>query len=165
MKSSIKPGLGQLLRHLKELVDGEADAFYAADGLDYRPRYTPIMRALAADSHAVGELSEITGLSQGAVSQTIKLMERDGFISLTSGGDARRTVVSLSAQGRDLLDYLQDHWRCTFQAIDELEREIGVPLRRVLADAIERLEDVSFGDRLRRAKIAATRSDGDGSSQ
>ena len=156
MNSTIKPGLGQLLRHMKELVDGEADAFYAADGIDYRPRYTPIMRALAADSHAVGELSEMTGLSQGAVSQTIKLMERDGLISLAAGGDARRTVVCLSKQGRDLLGYLQDHWRCTFHAIDELEREIGVPLRRVLTDAIERLEEVSFGERLRRAKSAAS---------
>ena len=155
MNSSIKPGLGQLLRHMKELVDGEADTFYAADGIDYRPRYTPIMRALAAESHAVGELSHITGLSQGAVSQTIKLMERDGLISLAAGGDARRTVVSLSTRGGELLDYLQHHWRCTFQAIDELEREIGVPLRRVLADAIERLEDVGFGERLRRAKSAA----------
>ena len=99
MNSSIKPGLGQLLRHMKELVDGEADAFYAADGIDYRPRYTPIMRALAAESHAVGELSLITGLSQGAVSQTIKLMERDGLISLAAGGDARRTVVSLKHPG------------------------------------------------------------------
>ena len=106
----MKPGLGQLLRHMKDLVEGEADAFYAADGVDYRPRYTPIMRALAADRHTVGELSEITGLSQGAVSQTIKLMERDDLISLAAGRDARRTVVSLSRRGLDLLDYLQDHW-------------------------------------------------------
>jgi len=154
MNQSIKPGLGQLLRHMKDLVDGEADAFYAADGVDYRPRYTPIMRALAADSHTVGELSEITGLSQGAVSQTIKLMERDGLISLAAGRDARRTVVSLSRRGLDLLDYLQDHWTSTFAVIEELEREIGVPLRRVLADAIERLEEVGFGERLRRAKNA-----------
>ena len=91
MKSSIKPGLGQLLRHLKELVDGEADAFYAADGIDYRPRYTPIMRALAADSHAVGELSKITGLSQGAVSQTIKPRNNSPANSALS---CRRAVVS-----------------------------------------------------------------------
>ena len=150
----MKPGLGQLLRHMKDLVEGEADAFYAADGVDYRPRYTPIMRALAADRHTVGELSEITGLSQGAVSQTIKLMERDDLISLAAGRDARRTVVSLSRRGLDLLDYLQDHWTSTFTVIEELEREIGVPLRRVLADAIERLEETGFGERLRRAKSA-----------
>jgi DNA-binding MarR family transcriptional regulator len=152
----MKPGLGQLLRHMKDLVDGEADAFYAADGVDYRPRYTPIMRALAADRHTVGELSEITGLSQGAVSQTIKLMERDDLVSLAAGRDARRTVVSLSRRGLDLLDYLQDHWTSTFTVIEELEREIGVPLRRVLADAIERLEETGFGERLRRAKNAGT---------
>ncbi len=39
-------GLGTLLRHLLELLDGDVEQAYAELGLDYRPRFTPVVRAL-----------------------------------------------------------------------------------------------------------------------
>ncbi len=47
MSNYLEPGLGELLRHLAELVDRGALGVYKDKGLSYRPRYTPIMRALA----------------------------------------------------------------------------------------------------------------------
>ena len=42
----MKPGLGTQLRHLIELLDGDVAQTYANAGLDYRPRFTPVMRVL-----------------------------------------------------------------------------------------------------------------------
>jgi hypothetical protein len=39
------PTLGTLPRHLVELLDGAVEARYVAAKLDYRPCYTPVMRA------------------------------------------------------------------------------------------------------------------------
>ncbi len=40
--------LGTLLRHLIELLDGAVEQTYRDAELDYRPRYTPVLRALIA---------------------------------------------------------------------------------------------------------------------
>ena len=40
--------LGTALRHLLELLDGDVAAIYKEEGLEYLPRFTPIMRALAS---------------------------------------------------------------------------------------------------------------------
>ena len=47
----MKPGLGTQLRHLLELLDGAVEEAYALAGMRYRPRYTPVMRALIAQEN------------------------------------------------------------------------------------------------------------------
>jgi hypothetical protein len=42
-------GLGTLMRHVLELLDGDVARVYADLGVpDYRPRYSPVVRALVA---------------------------------------------------------------------------------------------------------------------
>ncbi|MEM0930513.1 MAG: MarR family transcriptional regulator, partial [Pseudomonadota bacterium] len=42
-------GLGTQLRRLLELLDGELEQIYRQDHPFYTPRFTPVMKALAAD--------------------------------------------------------------------------------------------------------------------
>lgn len=154
MNPSQQPGLGELLRHVTSLVDRGAAQVYRLHRLDYRPRYTPLMRALSQRKSTIGELSQRAHLTQGAVSQTVSLMERDGLLARSTGQDARQTSVSLTAHGFDLLAQLEPRWNITLRAIAALEAEIGVPLRAMLADVADALEKKSFAQRLRETEAA-----------
>ncbi|TWB24655.1 MarR family protein [Nitrospirillum amazonense] len=150
----MKQGLGTQLRHLIELLDGAVDAAYGEAGLAYRPRYTPVMRVLAAHgSLTVGRIAELAGITQPAVTQTLALMKADKLVSITaSDSDARQRVVRLSAHGVSLLDRLRDCWDATRQAADSLDAELPYPLSLCLHEAIEALRRQSFGDRIRAAR-------------
>lgn len=145
---ALRPGLGEQLRYLTEKVDAGAEAAYRAGGLDYRPRYTPVMRALAAGAMTVSDITAAVAITQGAVSQTVKLMERDGLIRRRPEPDARRSALSLTPKGLETLERLQGCWSRTFASIESLEREIGFPLQEVLARAIAALEERDFAERL-----------------
>ena len=74
----MKQGLGTQLRHLIELLDGAVEASYVEAGLNYRPRYTPVMRALAAnEALTIGEIAAQAGITQPAATQTVAVMVKE----------------------------------------------------------------------------------------
>lgn len=149
MQKKQDPGLGELLRHLTELVDSSSESFYQEKNLQYRPRYTPIMRVLADGPCSVNEITERLAITQGAVSQSLKLMEQQHLIKRRPGIDARQYIISLTRTGQSLLIKLEDHWRAMFTAIELLEAEVDVPLRLILSKAIHALEKKGFSERIR----------------
>jgi len=148
MSKILAPGLGELLRYITELVDRGAAIAYKQKELNYRPRYTPIMRVLADGSCLVSDITARVEITQGAVSQTLALMEADGLINRAQGKDARQTVVTLTHSGQALLEILKNHWDATFAAIDDLEQEIGTPLRAVILHTLSALKKVDFSERI-----------------
>lgn len=150
----MKPGLGTQLRHLIELLDGAVEQAYVDAGLDYRPRYTPVMRVLAEQTSAtIGELAAVAGLTQPAATQTVAVMVRKGLLTVTTGGmDGRQRVVRLSAVGKALLPRLRVCWLATKSAADSLDAELAFPLSACLEQAIAALEQRSFGTRIRDAQ-------------
>lgn len=147
----MKPGLGELLRYVGELVDQGADAHYRALGLSYRPRYTPLLRAISAGAETVTDITARTHLTQGAISQTVGLMVSDGIVARHRLEDGRKSGIHLTPKGEALLTTLEPHWRHTFAAIDALEKEIGHPLLRALEGAARALERQDFAARLKGA--------------
>ena len=149
----MKQGLGTQLRHLIELLDGAVQQSYTDAGLNYRPRYTPVMRVLAQrHSATIGQLAELAGITQPAVTQTVALMKKEGLLVVAAGGeDGRQRVVRLSAEGEALLPRVQACWRATKSAADSLDAEMASPLSECLAQAIAVLEKRSFGERIRDA--------------
>ncbi|MDB5949325.1 MAG: MarR family transcriptional regulator [Massilia sp.] len=154
----MKQGLGTQLRHLIELLDGAVEQAYADAGLDYRPRYTPVMRILAQQQSAtIGQLAELAGITQPAVTQTVALMKKDGLLVVAAGsGDGRQRVVRLGAQGMALLPRLQACWQATGRAADSLDAELDFPLSACLVQAIAVLGQRSFGARIRDASKQGT---------
>ena len=145
------PGLGELLRYVGELVDQGAEEEYLAMKLSYRPRYTPVLRAVSAGAESIADITARTHLTQGAISQTVALLVTDGLVARQELEDGRKSGVHLTAKGRRLRRRLEPHWAVTFAAIDALEREIGHPLLRVLQDTATALERKGFAARLRSA--------------
>ena len=155
MNRTQTPGLGELLRYLGELVDQGANHEYRAIGLSYRPRYTPILRAIDGGACTVTDITDRTYLTQGAVSQSVALMEKDGLIARHPLDDGRKSCLRLTAQGEELLQTLRGHWSTTFAAIQTLEAEIRCPLMRILEDTACALEREDFSARLRAERRAA----------
>ena len=149
----MKQGLGTQLRHLIELLDGAVQQSYVDAGLEYRPRYTPVMRALAQRKSAtIGELAELAGITQPAATQTVALMKKEGLLLVAAGGaDGRQRLVRLSPQGEAMLPHLEACWQATKRAADSLDAELPFPLSECLAQAIAVLEQRSFGERIRTA--------------
>jgi MarR family transcriptional regulator, organic hydroperoxide resistance regulator len=145
-------GLGTLLRNLSDLLDRGSEARYQMADIPTRARYTPILRALGDGPLTVNELQSRAAVTQGAVSQTIALMEADGLVTRKKGEDARSRIVDLTQKGRILHTRLSAHWAARFEAIDELETEIGASLRATLTDAIEALHAEDFATRIARAE-------------
>ena len=152
MDTRQNPGLGELLRYVNDLVEQGAEEHYRAMRLNYRARYTPVLRALHAGARTVTDITESTRLTQGAISQTVALLDGDGLVSRHALDDGRKTGIRLTAAGRALVRKLERHWTATFAAIDRLEQEIGYPLRRVLEAAAGALEREGFASRVMAAK-------------
>lgn len=153
MNRKIEPGLGELLRYVSELVELGAEQHYQHMGLNYRARYTPVLRAIRSGAQTVTDITARTRLTQGAISQTVAQMEKDELICRHCGEDARRSVIQLTPRGTALVAQLNDHWAATFEAIEHLEEEIGYPLRRVLEYTAQALEQKGFSQRLSEIKI------------
>ena len=152
MTTRQKPGLGELLRYVNELVEQGAQDHYRGMSLNYRARYTPVLRALNAGAQTVTDITERSRLTQGAISQTVALLEADGLVSRHALGDGRKSAIELTPAGRTLVDKLERHWTATFAAIAGLEHEIGHPVLAMLEAAATALEREGFSSRLAAAK-------------
>ena len=145
---------GTQLRHLIELLDGAVGEAYEAAGLNYRPRYTPVMRSLMAKEPAtIGFIAEAAGITQPAATQTIALMIKDGIVSVEASPlDARQKMIRLTQQGRDLIPQLTMCWQATAIAATSFEADLPFPLSEVLDSAIRALAHKPFGERIREAR-------------
>lgn len=149
----MKQGLGTQLRHLIDLLDGDVAQQYKDVGLDYRPRYTPIVRALTQlDTASIGQIAEAAGITQPAATQTVNLMKKDGLVTVEPGADGRQRMVRLSAQGKELMPVLESCWTATKAAADDLDAQLAVPLSKILNEAILALHEKPFGARISEAR-------------
>ncbi|MGA9335101.1 MAG: helix-turn-helix domain-containing protein [Rudaea sp.] len=151
----MKPTLGTQLRHLVELLDGAVAVAYVEAGIDYRPRYTPVLRALLdRQPLTIGEIADIAGLTQPGATQTVALMTRVGLVRVKAGDeDGRRKMVWLTSRAQALVPRLRLCWQATAAAAATLEEELPHSLSGILDQAIQALGRESFGQR-----IAAERS-------
>jgi DNA-binding MarR family transcriptional regulator len=138
-----------LLRHVIELLDGAVEETYRDAQLDYRPRYTPILRALIARGPAsIKDLASHAGLTHSAASQTVAQMRRAGLVEVERGKDMRQQIVALTTRARTMIPTLEQMWRVVNEAAQELDAELAYPLSQVVEEAIAALERRPFRDRI-----------------
>jgi DNA-binding MarR family transcriptional regulator len=143
-------GLGTLLRHLVELLDGDVEAVYREERLDCRSRFTPIIRHLEREGPStIRQIADSSGLSHSAISQSLSEMLKKGLVASATGEDARERIISLTTQGEALLPRLHQLWSGIWAAADELSAEIDAPLADVLKRAIDAVERRPFRDRIK----------------
>jgi DNA-binding MarR family transcriptional regulator len=160
MPARPNPTLGTLLRHLIEKLDGAVEQSYVQSGLDYRPRYTPVVRALLESGPAsIRAISRSAGITHSAVSQTVAQMMERGLVRFEAGGDARERIVALTPTAKGMIPKLQLHWQATNAAAHMLDTELSMPLSDLLREAIEALDRAPFAQRIAAAAIKHKRSE------
>jgi len=151
--------LGTALRHLIEHLDEAVDGTYRRDGLVYRARYTPIVRALlTAGPASIKALARTASISHSAASQTVAHMARDGLVALRPGADARERVVSLTPACEAMLPRLRVLWAAVTTAGDILETELSAPLSALIGETLAALEQLAFASRIDAVLAASTAS-------
>lgn len=148
--------LGTLLRRLIEFTDHDVEEAYRIAGLDYRPRFTPVVRFIAEHGPAsIRSLSLHASITHSAASQTVSEMTRRGLVELKRcPEDGRERIVHLTAKCEAMLPELRRCWAATAAAAADLSEELGFDLERHLARAVAALEQCPFGDRIAAAREA-----------
>ncbi|GAA2384320.1 MarR family transcriptional regulator [Catellatospora methionotrophica] len=146
-----REAVGTLLRHVLELLDGDVAKVYAERELaDYRPRYSPVVRALLSGGPMpIRDLARAVGVTHSAASQTVAQMSGAGLVDLTPGADARQRLVSLTPKAHWLLPLVTAEWTATTAAMRTLDSELSMPLVDLLTEVATALTRRPF-----RARIA-----------
>jgi MarR family transcriptional regulator, organic hydroperoxide resistance regulator len=150
----MKPTLGTQLRHLLELLDGAVEQSYLDTGVTFRPRYTPVTKALMAhEPLTIGDIADAAHITQPAATQTIALMIKEGIVTAEAGADGRQRLIRFTDAGRNLLPGVQACWQATALAAATLDDDLDMSFSGVLDKLTAALEARPFGER-----IAAARS-------
>ena len=134
--------LGTRLRHVLELLDGDVAQVYADLGLsDYRPRFSPVVRALVQlGPSSIRDLARAIGVTHSAASQTVAQMSRCDLVALEPGADARQRIVRLTDRARSLQPVIDAEWAATGAAVEAMDAELPVPLGEMLAAILRAVE-------------------------
>jgi DNA-binding MarR family transcriptional regulator len=149
--------LGTLLRHLIEVLDGAVETAYSSIDKSYRPRFTPIVRALIESNRmSIKDISTQAGVSHSAISQTVAQMVKGGFARSRPGTDGRERLIELTPRTLRLLPKIERQWKITESAVRALERELSTSLSSVVRETIAALQNKSFAVRLEQADRSMT---------
>jgi len=108
---------------------------------------TALRKATRRVSHAgtpppLGELAEALVMDRGALTHTLKPLERDGLVEIRVDPDDRRNrLVALTAAGRKKLEQSMPLWK---NAQDGFETAFGVVKSAALRKALEFLVSDDF---------------------
>ncbi|MER6712977.1 MULTISPECIES: MarR family transcriptional regulator [unclassified Streptomyces] len=143
--------VGTLLRHVLELLDADVAKVYEEQGLaEYRPRFSPVVRALVAEGPlSVRDVAASVGVTHSAASQTAAQMARAGLVTHTPDPlDARRRLIALTPKARALLPRIEAEWEATRTAMAELDAELTMPLAALLTEVTEAVGRRPFRERV-----------------
>jgi len=143
-------GLGTLLRHLLDQMDGDIATVLADLGTPgYRPRFSPVVRALVALGPVpIRDLARAISVTHSAASQTVAQMRSRGFVGIEPGEDARQRVVHLTDRARALLPTIEAEWAATASAAAEMDAELPFPLAELVPAIAVALQRRSFRQRM-----------------
>lgn len=155
MPDPVPPTLGTLLRHLLDQLDGGVQRAYDTLQLPFKPRFTPVVRALVALGPApIASIAKHAGISHSAVSQTVAQMAPAGLVMVEPGDDGRERIVSLSREAERLLPALRTQWAATEAAARSIDADLPLPLVDLLLEVNASLAKRSFDERIRDAVVA-----------
>ncbi|MBX7457165.1 MarR family winged helix-turn-helix transcriptional regulator [Qipengyuania sp. 1NDH17] len=148
-------GLGTVLRALLAQLEPAVENAYSTCDPLMRSRYYPVMRELLVRQQAtVGEIAEAAGVSQPAMTQTIRQMSEDGLLEIGIGDDRRARLVKLSARGELAVASLQPAWRAVAEAARGLGDDAGLDLIASLQGVLDALDEKDFSTRIAEARGA-----------
>lgn len=141
--------LGSRLKRLSDRIMTDGARIYAAQEADFEPRWFPLATLLKKEPLLpVGDAAKALGLSHAAVSQLANAMTRSGIItSEKSAEDERRTLLSLTPKGQQLLEQVAPLWDNIRDALSEVAAASGTDFLAAVGHIEHALDVSSFYDR------------------
>lgn len=141
---------GTRLRRLSERLDRDVAKLYADFGVDFEPRWYPVV-ALLREKEPLGvtEIAAALGLTHPAVSQVVKQLMENGLLSSTvDPEDERRKLLSLTKEAQKRIRELEPLWEAIIEETDEIIKAEVPGLLILLTELDEALETTSLGERV-----------------
>lgn len=147
-------GFGTRLRRLSERLDRQIEALYRSEGVDFQPRWYPVITTLIETGEtSVGELAAMIGITHAAVSQVRGELIKAGLIRVkTDPADKRRQLLALSPKGQRHAERLAPLWHAIAAATDALLAEAAPGLLQVLDKLEGALDAVPMADRIQQKR-------------
>lgn len=102
-------------------------------------QFALLMTIAAVEDRSQSAVATAMGMDKTTLSRNVKLLERQGWVHIVAGRDARRRELEVSAEGRVLLQRARPAWR---RAQEAVRRRLGgdawetaLSTLQVLADA------------------------------
>lgn len=141
---------GTRLKRLYDNTMPQGKEIYQSQGLDFDPKWFSIVYALVENGEqSVTDLSNILGLAHPTIIQTLKELEKNGWVqSRKSETDGRMRLLSLSDSAKNKLPQLQKIWSQIRQATEEANQEGQSNFWQGFLDFEAAIEKRTFYDRV-----------------
>lgn len=128
--------LGSRFRRIGERLQADTQQIIDRAGLSIQTAQYPFLAAIdRAGPLTIGELAQAVGITQPGATRTVSQLLELGYVDMqTAEGDQRKRLISLTAAGRDLVEYSRrEVWPRIERAVIDLCGELSGPLLPMLA--------------------------------
>ena len=146
--------LGSRLKRIGEQLQADTQRLLDCLDVPVQSSQYPLLAALdRLGSLPVGELAQCLGIAQPGITRSVALLAELGLLEVSpSDEDQRRRIVSLSQNGRRLVDVAKrEVWPRIEKAVADLCSDLSGPLLGQLADIEDRLAAASLCRRVEEA--------------
>jgi DNA-binding MarR family transcriptional regulator len=138
------------LQRLSENLRKDGSLIYKAYGIDFEPKYFPVVFVLHAKPLlSIVQIAEEIGYSHPSTISLLKDLEKKGLVeSKKDDKDERRRMVRLTAKGNALVKKIQPVWQVMTGALGDL---LGTRtnLLTAITEVEQRFEEQGFYQRAR----------------
>ncbi len=103
-------------------------------------QYSMLNNIKRAGELSVGELGAMLRMDHSTAVRNVSVLRKMGLVETTPGRDARRKMVTLSAQGRLKLDEAHPYWE---KAQSSIEKGLKADLLISLSMILDRLQELA----------------------
>jgi ribosomal protein S18 acetylase RimI-like enzyme len=145
-----KKALGSRLRQISEMMTSEATKLYAIYGSDFQPRWLPVYVVLSEnDALSVTEISQIIGHTHASISQIVKEMKKNGYVSdAKCVDDGRKNLISLTELAHSIRPQIEAQLTDCDAAVEQIFSGMTYDLWKALSEFEYSLQQKSLFDRV-----------------
>jgi DNA-binding MarR family transcriptional regulator len=142
------------LQRLSENLRKDGSLIYKAYGVEFEPRYFPVIFVLHAKPLlSIVQLADEIGYSHPSTITLLKDLEKRGFVeSKKDQHDERKRMVRLTPKGRTLVKRIQPVWQIMIRALDDLLTTQN-NLLTAITEVEARMEEQGFYQRAKKEII------------
>jgi DNA-binding MarR family transcriptional regulator len=149
-----KMAVGTRLRKLSERITEDASHIYELYNVALQPRWFPVFYVLSQrDAVPITAVANEIGQTHASVNQIVKEMSKKGLVvEKRDKHDGRKTLISLSAKGKQEAIKIEDQYKDVGQAVDSMFAQTTHDLWKAIEEWEHLLEQKTLLKRVQEQK-------------